>query len=50
MTTVIMSRVAIQARIAQWQRQYRNSDYGPVDVLFGRARSAAEHVIWYRQV
>jgi hypothetical protein len=38
MTTVIKSRVAIQARIAQWQRQYRNSDYGPADVHFGRGK------------
>lgn len=29
MTTTINSRVAIQARIAEWQRFYRISDYGP---------------------
>jgi hypothetical protein len=28
MSATITSRVAIQARIAEWQRQYRNNDYG----------------------
>jgi hypothetical protein len=44
MTTPVTSRVAIQARIAEWQRQYRNSDYGPADFLFGGAKSRADHL------
>jgi hypothetical protein len=37
--TTVNSRVAIQARIAEWQRQYRNSDYGPADFIFGGTKS-----------
>jgi hypothetical protein len=46
--TTIESRVAIQARIAEWQRQYRNSDYGPADFLFGDTKSRADHARWFR--
>jgi hypothetical protein len=49
MTTVVTSRVAIQARIAEWQRQYRNSDYGPSTFLFGIAKAREENVRWFRQ-
>ena len=48
MITTINSRAAIQARIAEWQRQYRNSDYGAADLLFGAARSGPERVRWFR--
>jgi len=48
MTTAIKSRVAIQAGIAEWQRQYRNSDYGPADFLFGSPKSRADRVRWLR--
>jgi hypothetical protein len=48
MTTVINSRAAIQARIAEWQRQYRNSDYGPADFLFGSPISRADRARWFR--
>ncbi len=41
MTDTITSRVAIQARIAEWQRQYHTSDYGPTDLLFGTPKSRA---------
>ena len=50
MTTTITSRVAIQARIAEWQRQYRNSDYGQTDFLFGVVPKAPiDRVRWLRQ-
>ena len=45
MTTVINSR---QARIAEWQRQYRNSGYGPADLLFGGSNSRADRLKWFR--
>jgi len=48
MTTAINSRVAIQARIAERQRQYRNSDYGPADFLFGSPISRADGPRWFR--
>jgi hypothetical protein len=44
MTNTITSRVAIQARIAEWQRQYRNSDHGAADFLFGGSNSLK----WFR--
>ena len=47
MTTTINSRVAIQARIAEWQRQYRNSNYGTADFLFG-SQSQVDRVRWFR--
>jgi len=47
MLTIVNSRAAIQARIAEWQRQYRDSDYGPVDFL-GTARSRTDRVRWLR--
>jgi hypothetical protein len=49
MTTVVNSRVAIQARIAEWQHQYRNSDYSPADFLFGSRISRTVHLTWFRQ-
>jgi len=48
MTTTINSRVAIQARIAEWQRIFRNSDYGTSDFLFGSPQSRADRVRWFR--
>ena len=43
MTTVINSR---QARIAEWQRQYRGTEYGPADLLFVSSKSQADRVKW----
>ncbi|MEJ2378032.1 MAG: hypothetical protein P8Y71_22505 [Pseudolabrys sp.] len=48
MITTIRSRVAIQARIAEWQRPYRNSDYGLADFLFGGSQARADRVRWFR--
>jgi hypothetical protein len=48
MTTVSNSRAAIQARIAERQRQYRNSDYGSAEFLFGSPISRADRVRWLR--
>jgi hypothetical protein len=48
MTSTINSRVAIQARIAEWQRHYRNTDSGPSDSIFGRPQSQADRVRWFR--
>lgn len=48
MNTAIRSRVAIRARIAEWQRQYRNDDYGSADFLFGSPKSRADRVRWFR--
>jgi uncharacterized protein YjiS (DUF1127 family) len=42
MTTTITSRVAIQARIVEWQRLYRNSDRGLADCYLIRAHAGAE--------
>jgi hypothetical protein len=39
---------AIQARIAEWQRQHRDSDYGAVDFLSGSRKSRAEAVSMVR--
>jgi len=39
MTATINSWVAIQARIAERQREYRNSDCGPADLIFGSRKS-----------
>jgi len=47
MVTTVNSRAAIQARIAEWQRHYRDSNYGPVDFL-GTAKSRAYGVRWFR--
>jgi hypothetical protein len=44
----VNSRAAIQARIAEWQRQYRNTDYGPASFLFGAPKSRADLVKWFR--
>ncbi len=46
MTTPINSRAAIQARIAEWQRHYRNSDTGPVGVLYFTTKSPVDRVRW----
>jgi hypothetical protein len=51
MTNSVNSRVAIQARIAEWQwqhRHHRNSDYQAADFLFGNAK--ARWVSWFRAV
>jgi hypothetical protein len=48
MTTTVTSRAAIQARIAEWQRQYRNSDQRPADFIFGGSTSRADHLKWFR--
>ncbi len=47
MNTTINGRAAIQARIAEWQRQYR--DYGPTDFLYGLRKAQAGQVRWFRQ-
>jgi len=47
MTTPITSRVAIQARIAEWQRHW-NSDYGPSVCIFGSPQSPADRLRWFR--
>ncbi len=47
--TTVNSRAAIQARVAERQRQYRDSDYGPVDFLFGGAVSRAENLRSFRR-
>ncbi|MEJ2377617.1 MAG: hypothetical protein P8Y71_20235 [Pseudolabrys sp.] len=44
MNTTVNSWVAIQARIAEWQRQYRNTDYRPTDFLFGDAKMRADQL------
>jgi hypothetical protein len=49
MSATITSRVAIQARIAEWQRQYRSNDYGSTDFIFASARIATERVRWFRE-
>jgi hypothetical protein len=48
MNSPVHSQVAIQARIAEWQRHYRNSDHGSVDFLFGGSNSRADHLKWFR--
>jgi len=48
MITPISSRVAIQARIAEWQRQFRNSDYGPSVSIFGSLQSPADRLRRFR--
>jgi len=35
MTATVTSRVAIGARIAEWQRQDRDTDYRPTNLLYG---------------
>jgi hypothetical protein len=47
MITTIKGWAAIQARIAEWQRQNRDSDYGPVNFL-GTAKSRADRMRWFR--
>jgi hypothetical protein len=48
MITTIPSGVAIQARIAEWQRQYRSSDFGPVPPFFRDPTPQIERVRWLR--
>jgi hypothetical protein len=48
MTMVINGRAAIRARIAEWQRQYRNKDYGPADLLSGCPKIRADRVRWFQ--
>ena len=48
MTNTIISRVAIQARIAEWQRQYRSTEYKPTHFLFGVAKARADQVRLFR--
>jgi hypothetical protein len=48
MNITINSRVVIQARIAEWQRQYRNSDYGLSVSIFGSPQSGPDRVRWLR--
>jgi hypothetical protein len=48
MTTAITSRVAIQARIVEWQRTFRNSDHGSSDFIPGSPRSRADWMRWFR--
>jgi hypothetical protein len=47
MTTQVISRVAIQARIAELQRQYRKTEHTPIDFLF--ANEGADRARWFRQ-
>lgn len=49
MSSNITSRVAIRARIAEWQHQHHNSDYGPANCFFWNANAQAERVRWFRQ-
>jgi len=49
-TTTITSRVAIQARIAEWQCRYRNSDYGLADFFLIKAHAGAESARRFWQV
>ena len=44
----INSRVVIQARIVEWWRQYRSSDFGLADFLFGSPKPRADRVKWFR--
>ena len=48
MTNIIASRVAIQARIAEWrqQRHYQNIEYQQPDFLLGVAK--ARWLSWLR--
>ncbi len=48
MITTIHSRVAIQARITEWHRQHRTSDYRPTEFLFGGSQSRTDRVGWLR--
>jgi hypothetical protein len=44
MITTIPSRVAIQARIAEWQRQHRIRDFGSVPSFFREPVPQTERV------
>lgn len=46
MSITINSRVAIQARIAEWRRQYRQSDFGPRNPIFVGNQWPLDHVSW----
>ena len=43
----ITNRIAIQARIAEWQRQYRSTEYKPTDFFFGVAKARADWIRWF---
>jgi hypothetical protein len=47
MTDSINSRAAIQARIAEWQHQTRDSTYQSTDFLFGIAKT--RWISWFRR-
>jgi hypothetical protein len=47
MTYSINSRAAIQARIAEWQHQTRDSTSQSTDLLFGIAK--ARWISWFRR-
>jgi hypothetical protein len=49
MTATVNSRAAIQARIAEWQRQARNNDRTQTDLLFAQAGARSAQVRWFRQ-
>ena len=38
MNNTIISQVAIQVLIAEWHRQYRNSDFRPTHFVFSDAK------------
>ncbi len=48
MRASINSRVVIQARTAEWQRQYRNHGYGPSDFESNAKIRAAEQLRWFQ--
>ena len=48
MTTNLNSRVAIQARIAEWQRQHHTSDDGSKHFVVWNAKAHEERVRWFR--
>ena len=48
MNMTVHSRVAIQARIAEWQHQFRNSNDGSAQSFFRSPVPDAERVRWLR--
>jgi hypothetical protein len=49
MTTNLNSRVAIQARIAEWQRQHHTSDDGSNHFVVWNAKAHEERVRWLQR-
>ena len=50
MSTTVISRATIQARIAEWLRQDRAHDYAPPDeFVFANAAARLDDVRWLRQ-